>query len=269
VQTGISSYTYTWSVGVPGHLPARRMSALDLLEKAHELGVSGVQFADNLPLHALSENDLEQLNSRAAERGLWIEVGTRGIDTPHLFTYLGLAQRFHSPILRVVIDTPVFHPSPQQAVERLRPFQPEFERAGVVLAIENHDRFPASTLKDMVRALGTNWVGICLDTVNSFGAMEGPELVVNTLAPLTVNLHLKDFTIYRPAHNLGFLVEGRPAGQGRLAIPWLLERLKAEGRDCNAILELWTPPAETLEETLSREDSWARQSVAYLKGIGL
>jgi sugar phosphate isomerase/epimerase len=269
VQLGISSYTYTWGVGVPGHVPPRRLSALDLLEKARVLGVSGVQFADNLPLHSLSEDDLKRLADRAAELGLWVEVGTRGIQAQHLRACLALAVRFHSPILRVVIDTPDYNPSPQEAVDRLRPLQPDFERAGVTLAIENHDRFPVKTLAGMVQALSVRWVGICLDTVNSFGAMESPELVVDALAPLTVNLHLKDFTIYRPAHNLGFIVEGRPAGQGRLEIPWLLERLKQERRDCNAILELWTPPAGTIEETLKREETWARESVAYLKGIGL
>jgi sugar phosphate isomerase/epimerase len=265
MQLGISSYTYPWSIGVPGYLPPQRMSALDLLERAQKLGASGVQIADNLPLGSLPESELRQLETRAAELGLWIEVGTRGIQPEHLHAYLALAKRFRSPILRVVIDTSDHHPAPQEAVELLRPLRLEFERAGVTLAIENHDRFPAAALADMVRALGTNWTGICLDIVNSFGAMEGPELVVNMLAPLTVNLHLKDFTIYRPAHNLGFRVEGRPAGQGRMGIPWLLARLREEGRAFNAILELWTPPGATIEQTLAREEQWARESMAYLK----
>jgi 3-oxoisoapionate decarboxylase len=52
-----------------------------------------------------------------------------------------------------------------------------------------------------------------------------------------VNLHVKDFTIRRHQHMLGFEVEGTPAGQGMLNIPWLLGRLRDFGCNPNAILE--------------------------------
>jgi len=110
-------------------------------------------------------------------------------------------------------------------------------------------------------------VGICLDTVNSFGALEGPETVVETLGPWTVNLHVKDFAIERVSHAMGFVVEGKPAGRGRLNVPWLLEKLRALGRDPNAILELWTPPGATLEETIAREAEWAEDSIKYLRSL--
>ncbi len=112
-----------------------------------------------------------------------------------------------------------------------------------------------------------HWVGICLDTVNSFGALEGPQVVVDTLGPLTVNLHVKDFTIFRASHMMGFTVEGRPAGQGKLDIPWLLGELKRHGRECNAILELWTPPESSLDETIRKEQQWAEESVTYLRKL--
>ena len=57
------------------------------------------------------------------------------------------------------------------------------------------------------------YVGICLDTVNSFGSLEGPEVVIETLAPYTVNLHIKDFDIRRTDHNMGFTIFGTPAGR--------------------------------------------------------
>ena len=45
---------------------------------------------------------------------------------------------------------------------------PEFRAAGIQLAVENHDRFPASVLARLVERLGPDQAGICLDTVNSF-----------------------------------------------------------------------------------------------------
>lgn len=265
MRLGIGSYTYSWAIGVPGHAPARPMAAMDLLDRAAQLGVGLVQIADNLPLHALSEGELDGLHDRAGALGIGIEVGTRGIDADHLRTYLELAQRFGSPILRVVVDTADHRPPEDEIVRALRALMPAFERAGVVLAIENHDRFPARTLVSILERIGSESAGVCLDTVNSFGALEGPDAVIEALAPWTVNLHVKDFTISRVPHQAGFTIEGRPAGQGRLDVPQLLARLRALGRDPNAIVELWIPPQETLSETIALEARWAAESVAYLR----
>ena len=120
---------------------------------------------------------------------------------------------------------------------------------------------------EIVQRLESPAVGICLDTVNSFGALEGPEAVVRALGPWTVNLHLKDFHIRRVDHQMGFLIEGRPAGQGQLDVPWLLGQLHAVGRDPNVILEQWTPPQFTIEETTAMEKSWALESIIYLRTL--
>jgi hypothetical protein len=66
---------------------------------------------------------------------------------------------------------------------------------------------------------------------------------------------------------MGFTIEGRPAGKGRLNIPWLLDRLRDLGRDPNAILELWTVPEAATEATIAKEASWAAESIAYLRTL--
>ena len=139
--------------------------------------------------------------------------------------------------------------------------------ADMRIALENHDRFPAKTLMEIIEAIGADRVGITLDTVNSFGALEGPQHVVETLAPYVLSLHVKDFTIRRVPSQMGFVIEGCPAGEGRLDIPWLLDTIRAAGRDPNAIIELWTPPADTLEETIVREAEWTKRSVAYMRTL--
>jgi sugar phosphate isomerase/epimerase len=185
----------------------------------------------------------------------------------HLRTYLHLAERLGSPILRVVVDTAGHEPPEQEIIDTITALLPEFERAGVTLAIENHDRFATTALVGILERIGSDRVGVCLDTVNSFGALEGPEVVVDRLGPWTVNLHVKDFAIFRAGHKMGFSIEGRPAGQGRLDVAWLLESLRTMGRDVNAILELWTPPEATLAGTIAKEAAWAVSSVAYLREL--
>jgi hypothetical protein len=66
---------------------------------------------------------------------------------------------------------------------------------------------------------------------------------------------------------MGFVVEGKPAGQGQLTIPLLLEKLRAAGVDPNAILELWPPKADSLEETIALEHAWAAESIPYLRRL--
>lgn len=267
MRLGISSYTYTWAIGVPGHPPDHPMEAVDLLSKAAELGVYLVQVSDNLPLDQLSSTELDTFEKRASELDINIEVGTRGIGHNHLRTYLQLAERLRSPIVRVVVDTPDHHPDEDEVINTIRAIIPEFERAGTYLAIENHDRFKVKTLARIVERIGSSYVGICLDTVNSFGALEGPEVVLEVFGPLVVNLHVKDFCVFRASHMMGFTVEGQPAGQGRLNIPWLLQELRGQGRDPNAILELWTPPEGTLSATIAKEDAWATTSIEYLRKL--
>jgi sugar phosphate isomerase/epimerase len=164
-----------------------------------------------------------------------------------------------------VLDTELSHPSPGEVVETLRGVVPEFTRADVCLAIENHDRFPAATLAEIVECLGSRHVGICLDTANSLGCAEGLDTLLRVLGPWVVNVHAKDLRVARLPHQKGFIVEGCPAGQGLLDVPWLLAKLRERGRDPNVILELWPPPEATVAESVAKEDAWAAASIRYLR----
>lgn len=231
------------------------------------LGVDVVQVADNLPLSSLSVAEVRAFAERARELGLRVEVGTRGVDAENLKDYLSLADDLGSPLLRIVIAQHGHEVTAAEAIAILKPFRASFEAVGVRLAIENHERFSTDELITIVTELGTDWVGICLDTVNSFGALEGPAVVVDKLAPFTINLHVKDFAVRRAEHMMGFTIEGAPVGQGQLDVPWLVEALGGPERDISAIIELWTPPEKTVEETVQKEAEWAEVSVRFLRNL--
>ena len=239
------------------------LQPIELLHTAWELGVGVVQFADNLPLDELGEQQLRLLEAFAGEHGMRIEVGTRGVGE-HLIRYADLAVRLGSPFVRVVIDKGPDEPTVKEAVARLSRYEDAYRTRGLQLAIENHDRFTSRQLMDLVDTLG-NWTGICLDTVNSLGALEPPEHVVAVLGPRAINVHLKDFTIQRHRHALGFEVIGTPLGQGRLDVPGLLAALDGWGQVRTAILELWTPLDSSLDLTIAKERSWAVASLAHLR----
>jgi sugar phosphate isomerase/epimerase len=267
MQLGLGTYAYAWAIGIPGYPPPQPMNALVFVDRAAALGVRVVQIADNVAVHQLSQSEMEELRTRSKALGIQVEIGTRGITPEHLRRYLEIAQHFESSLLRIVVDTADSHPSPDEIVSTLRPFMQEFERAKVTLAIENHDRFKARTLAHLVQEIDSPCIGVCLDTVNSFGAGEGPEQVVDILAPYVVNLHIKDFSIRRHRHMLGFEVEGTSAGTGMLDIPWLLSQLGNNGHDFNAILETWPPPEADITYTIQKEDLWVQESVQYLRTL--
>jgi sugar phosphate isomerase/epimerase len=267
MKLGIGSYSCAWAVGVAGYECPNPLKPLDLLEWADQLEVDLVQIADNMPLHACSTMQLHQLKEHADSLGIEIEIGTRGIDYSHLEKYLEIAGTLGSRLLRVVIDTASSQPPPEQVVAQLNESIPLFAGSGVTLAIENHDRFSVRTLAGIIKEIDSPYVGICLDTVNSFGAQEGPGVVIETLAPFTVNLHVKDYRISRLDHMMGFMIEGTPAGKGLLDIPGLVRKLKSLNRDPNLILELWPPLQSTMEGTIDLERKWLTESVAFLKTV--
>jgi 3-oxoisoapionate decarboxylase len=260
MQIGISSYSYGWTVGRPS---TRLFDEDHLLVRAERHRVGLLQICDNISLLRRSPNRLARFAARAARQGVRLETGGSGLTVDHLVKHAALARAVGASFIRFVIDGPGYHPSPAEVNEVLRESLPALD--GLQLGLENHDRFPAIVLRRIVEDVGSDRVGICLDTANSIGAGEGLETVVRELAHLTLNLHLKDFVITRVPHLMGFTVEGRPAGKGMLDVRWLLDRLEPFQRCQTAVLELWTPPEATADRTIAKEEAWVSESLAYLR----
>jgi sugar phosphate isomerase/epimerase len=265
MRLGIGSWTYGWATGVSGYpLPANPLTAIDLIDRAHAYGLEIVQIADNLPAHELSPVELATLRDHAAGLGIGIELGTVGFEQEHLRRYLKLATILGARLVRTLIRTSDGIPDLTHAENCIRAVGEEFRSAGVVLAIENYEQQSCAELAALVECLGNPCVGICLDTVNSLGALETPRQVVAVLGPFVQNLHIKDFTIRRVPSKMGYEVTGCPAGEGKLEIEWVLSELRRHGRNPTMILEQWTPWTGSIESTIAMEEAWASRSVSFL-----
>jgi sugar phosphate isomerase/epimerase len=267
MKLGLSSYTYTWAVGVPGSMPVKPLSSYDLVDKAAASGLNLVQIADNLPLEKMKESELIGLKKYSADKDVEIEIGGRGLTPEHTVKCLEAAKSLNSPILRMVIDGAGFEPELNSVISSIKELVPEFKSRKIKLALENHDRFKAREFEKIILGVGSEWVGICLDSVNSMGAGEGFEEVSKILLPYTINLHIKDFTIRRVSHKMGIIIEGVPAGKGMLNIRELLNKLYFTNSCGSVILELWTPPEKEIEATILKEKKWADESIEYLKTV--
>jgi 3-oxoisoapionate decarboxylase len=265
MHVGIGSYTWPWAVGINGFSTHQPLTAMGLLQRAIQHGIHRVQIADNLPLHLLNAEQQKELKLFATEHHIQIETGTRGLKKDLLLIYLKLAVRYRSPFLRVVIDDENYYPSVAEIISIINEVLPAFKKENVMLAIENHDRFPAKILEEIIIATDKEQVAICLDTANSLGCGEGINEVCYVLAPYTINLHIKDYSIRRIKTKMGFTIEGASAGKGQLPLLKIINALRPYNRCSSAILEVWSPAATTPQETIEREEEWVNNSITYLK----
>ncbi|TLS51007.1 sugar phosphate isomerase/epimerase [Paenibacillus antri] len=264
MKLGIGSYTFAWSIGVPAYgMPSAPVTAFDLIRIAAERGLSLVQIADNIPLHRWPEIERRRLKREADAAGVALEVGTRGTDPALLLDYLAIARELGSPFVRTLAATTDL----ALVREQLSAALPAYEAAGIAIALENHGLHTTKQLVRLFDDVGSPYLGCCLDTVNSFSALDAPDRVIADLTPYLINLHIKDFDITRIDHQMGFVVLGTPAGYGKLDIPRLLTTIREQGKRPNAILELWPPYQGSVEDTVALEWEWFRQSVVYLQGL--
>jgi sugar phosphate isomerase/epimerase len=267
MQLGISTYSFPWSVGIKNFIPPHPFSANDLLLYAADRNIGFVQFGDNYPLHLLNDRELVQLKNKAHELKIKLQPGARRLTVENILTYISIANAIDANFIRIIIDDEDYQPTEDKVVEIIKDLLPHLKEANLILAIENHDRFQAQTLKYIVEQTDDQWIGICLDTANSLGAGEGLKEVVSILAPYTVNVHIKDFSICRLDHKMGFKINGCIAGTGMLDIPLLINEVRNYGRCDTATLEIWSDPEQTIEETILKEQVWVEKSIEYLKTV--
>jgi sugar phosphate isomerase/epimerase len=265
MKIGIGTYALAWSIGVPGFDTPNPMNIYQFMDFVHDQGISLVQIADNIPLHQFSYGELEKIKQKACDLRLEVEVGTRGLFLENIRSYLEITSFFNSPLLRVVIDTREYTPSIAEINETVHNLVPELKHRNIKLAIENHDRLKVREFSTIVEEADSEMVGICLDSVNSIGADEGFGTVFETLAPYTINLHLKDYIIRRKPHMMGFDIYGTPAGQGMMPINEVMKTLKEFGNTRSIILELWPPPEASVQKTIEKEKKWVTESIEFLR----
>ena len=265
MKLGISSNTYAWAVGLPCMKPEQPLSAMELLERAAELGVGIVQFGSNLPLEHLPQSELREVLEHARSWGIDIEMATRGIEPPHLKNQIAFAKRNGIIVLQTTPELQDGNIPLQTEVRNcLLAIVNDLERAEIPLAIDN-SRVPAPTLNEVLSSIGSPWLGAALDTVAPLAICEGWTLSVRILAHRTITVHVKDFCTRAGPFGVGLITEGRQVGTGQLNFPWMVRSLSALRVHPSLIVESWTPQQGTLQETVVLEDTWARRGLDFAR----
>lgn len=259
---GLSTYAFVWRRHPDNPSP---ISLEDMLDSAVELGCGVFQVCDYWLLEEADPDFLIRLAAAAAERGLELELGTRGVEEEHLSRFLEMARAVGARLVRSMLSSPRGTPSIEAAIESLRAIMPAYETARVTLGLETYEQFSTDEVLQVIDAVGSPALGVCLDPGNSVARLEFPEEVVAKTAPHVVNLHVKDFAFARKEGMIGFTFAGAPLGEGQLDYDGMVDAVDAHQRQVNQVVEHWLTRQGTLEDTCLAEEVWVRDSVAYLK----
>ena len=280
MKLAIDSYCYHRYFGevYPGLQtdPGRRMTVWDFLKRARKHGVQGVSlescylpsFEDDFLLRlrdTLDDHGLERVWAWGHPNGL--HSGTNRAAARDLVRHLAYARKIGAGVMRIVGGSWRTRPS-SWAVHRrrllpmLKGLVGEAQEHGVVLAIENHVDMLADQLVDLVTAVDSPWLRVCLDTGNNLRLFEDPLVVAGRLAPWTRATHIKDIgTLAGDPKTFGFW-PSVPLGDGLVDIEKVVGFLRQAGYDGLLAIEV-----DFLHPKYPDEDRAVAASVKHLRSV--
>lgn len=227
----------------------KRMDIFQFIEKAHELGVDGVQI-NIVKDYNLDENwgalgsnspeHLEKLKKLIQKYNLYVEIDMRGLDYNKISEVIDVANflgceiiRSYIPNISKTIDikgcgaegaydfakvrTEFSEETFSVGIEQLKKLIPLLEKNRIKLALENHEYETSEELVNVIKEIDSPWIGLLYDFGNSMMAWEEPLEAVKNMAPYTISTHFKDHIIIPDSSDkYGYVVCGVPAGEGNI-----------------------------------------------------
>lgn len=266
MKIGIGTYALYWE------FQDRNPSPLDIpgmVDRAAQLGCEVFQICDDPRIEDVEPEGLAALRDQAAGSGIELELGTRTVGRDHLARYVDIANALDARTLRSMILTQEIAGGQDAAVQEIRAILPRLEDTGITLALETYEQVPTPTLLEIIDAVDSPLVGVCLDPANCVSALEHPRQVIDSCAPHTANLHVKDFAFARQEGWVGFTYSGVPLGEGLLDLDHELRSLyidrSTEHRAPSAIVEHWLTWQGDLQTTLETERAWTDRTLTALR----
>jgi sugar phosphate isomerase/epimerase len=249
MRLGIDSFSLRW----------QGWDAFQILDYAASLGLDNVHFSERAHLGGLDPGTLGRVRDHAASCGLSLEIGMRsfnrlsstfdaalGTGEQQLADMIDAATVIGSPIVRCFVGmagdraaVPVDQLI-EETIRTLRAAAPRAEAAGIAVAVENHGGVDllAPELREIIEAVGSSHVRVCLDTGNPVYAGEDAVYATEVLAPYTVSTHLRDTKAWLTPE--GAMVQWAPAGRGSVDLRRIAAILRGSAPDAPIDLEIIT-----------------------------
>ena len=282
MKIGLVSYTYHRFFGdiyTPVQSdPGVRWTMLDVIRKAAELGVDGV-LLDTAFYPSLDRAYLKELASVLDDAKLERAVSwgnPSGLNTgkspemvEDLLRHIEVMELLGTNILRIVGGSKrTAHEPHGPALERIanvltdRCLGPA-ERAGVVLAYENHWDYTADEVLGLIHRVNSPWLKVTFDSGNALRVGDDPVEAARKLAPHIVCTNLKDIGEPTPGATdwrAGFPCV--PLGRGRINHAAICQIMEEAGSPALHALEMDRPREDCLDE-----DLYVKECVGYLRGV--
>jgi sugar phosphate isomerase/epimerase len=216
------------------------------LERCYQLGAGGMQ----APLGVRDELYCFALRKWAETHEMYIEgsadLAGSGFDAERFEKEVLTAKAVGATVVRTVTipgrryeqftSAEEFARSSQRATERLRTVEPIMARHRMRLAVENHKGLRVDERLDLLKRLSSEWIGMCVDTGNSFALCEDPMDVVRAYAPFAFSVHVRDQAVQE--YEEGFLFTDTALGKGFLDVPATVRTLREARPDVRFNLEV-------------------------------
>lgn len=233
------------------------------VEFCHARGAAGVQ----VPLGTMDDATAGRLRDRCGELGMHLEGIVRAPadekEVPRFGAEVRTAKACGAHVLRTVMlggrryetftAAPDYPRFAARAEASLRLAGPVVRKHRIQLAVENHKDYRVDEMLGLMRKLGDEFLGVCLDTGNNIALLDDPLGTVRELAPWTLTVHLKDMGTEESRD--GFLMSEVPLGQGRLDLPAVAAAVRRANPSARFNLEMIT--RDPLSVPCLGEQYWA------------
>ena len=236
---------------------------LTFLDFCRERGAAGIQIG----LGALSADRARELRGAAEKHDMYVEGSIRPPkdrgDVERFDREIATSRECGATVVRTVLlggrryealhAAAEFTAFTDKALASLRLAEPVVARHRVALAVENHKDFRTDELIDVMKAVSSEYVGVCVDTGNSIALLERPTDTATALAPWVRSCHLKDMGVEPSAD--GFLLAEVPLSDGFLDLKGIVAALKKARPGLRLSLEMIT--RDPLRIPCLTDDYWA------------
>ena len=288
MRLGIHTYTlHLWGLGQNWGIQAdprpKDITLLQLMDLAVEWGLDGLHIT-GADLESKDDARIAEVVAAAKAHGLYLEYNCsldEEFDPRLNETFesgVTLAHRLGAGLVKFSLDIrrkpPLYGSCFQPVVMRqladiydqLMAAIPTIEKYNMPVAIENHTETYADEILWLVDKVNHPLVQVCVDTVNSFGVLEGPEEAVNKLASRGICNHFCDHKLSRDQYGARF--HGVAIGDGDIDVQRVLDLIRRVSPTDKITFEIeWDMGDDTLEEAKAKQMDACKRSIKYLREV--
>lgn len=288
MKLGLHTYTlHLWGLGQNWGIQAdprpKVINLIQLMDLAGEWGLNGLHIT-GCDLESKDDDRLAEVREAAEGRDLYLEYNYSRDEefdprlTDTVEDGIRIAHKIGADLAKLSLDIrrprplygSCFHPEVMRqlcdAYDEIKAALPLLEETGVRLAVENHTETFADEILWLIRQVDHPLVGACLDTVNSMGVLENPEVAVEKLAPFAFCNHFCDHKLTRDQFGIRF--HGVALGDGDIDCEKVYKIIREQSPTDRITFEIeWDMGSDSLETAREKEMEACIKSIQYARDV--